>query len=75
MLRVALSVQAGKLTPSTLLHRLGTYSHKNKLFQAFRELGRVVRTAFFLEYLTDAQLRSIIQGATNKSEAFNGFAK
>lgn len=44
MLRVAVSVKLGRITPSTILRRLGTYSRKNKLYFAFRELGRVVRT-------------------------------
>jgi TnpA family transposase len=75
MLRVVLSIKAGKFTASTILRKLGTYSHKNKLYQAFSELGRVVRTVFLLEYLASEELRSIIQGAVNKSEAFNGLAK
>lgn len=75
MIRVALSIKAGKITPSTILRKLGTYSRKNKLYQAFQELGRVIRTHFLLHYLGDAELRSTIQSATNKSEAFNGFAK
>ena len=75
MLRVALSIKAGRITPSTLLRRLGTYSRKNKLYVAMRELGRVIRTAFLLEYLGDPQLRRIIQSATNKSENFNKFTK
>src|SRR6266567_1172558 len=75
MIRVALSIKAGKITPSTILRKPGTYSRKNKLYQAFQELGRVIRTHFLLHYLGDAELRSTIQSATNKSEAFNGFAK
>ena len=53
----------------------GTYSRKNRLYQAFQELGRVVRTAFLLRYLNDAELRRVIQAATNKSEAFNRFVQ
>lgn len=75
MLRVVLSIKAGKFTASTILRKLGTYSHKNRLYQAFCELGRVVRTGFLLEYLGSEELRDIIQGAINKSEAFNGFTK
>jgi TnpA family transposase len=75
MLRVVLSIKAGKFTASTILRKLGTYSHKNKLYQAFSELGRVARTVFLLEYLGSEELRSLIQGAVNKSEAFNGLAK
>ncbi len=46
MLRVVLSIKAGRITPSTILRKLSTYNQKNKLYQAFRELGRVVRTMF-----------------------------
>ncbi|MGH0945176.1 Tn3 family transposase [Bacillus mycoides] len=75
MLRVVMSIKEGKITPSTILNKLGTYSKKNKLYQAFRELGRIIRTIFLLQYMTDEGLRSTIHSATNKSEAFNGFTK
>lgn len=75
MLRIALSIKAGKITPSTILRRLGTASRKNKLYFAFRELGRVVRTEFLLKYIGDVELRKTIQAATNKSEEFNQFIK
>lgn len=75
MLRVVLSIKAGKFTASTLLRKLGTYSRKNRLYQAFRELGRAIRTGFLLQYLSDEELRSTILAATNKCEAFNGFTK
>lgn len=73
MLRVALSVKAGTIMPSTILRRLATYSRKNKLYFAFRELGRVVRTIFLLKYVSNVDLRHGIQAATNKCEAFNKF--
>jgi TnpA family transposase len=75
MLRIALSIKAGKITPSTILRRLGTASRKNKLYFAFRELGRVVRTEFLLKYIGDVDLRKTINAATNKSEEFNQFIK
>lgn len=75
MLRVAISIKVGKITPSMILRRLGTYSRKNKLYFAFRELGRVVRTQFLLKYINDVELRRTIHAATNKSEEFNNFTK
>ncbi|MBH8605906.1 Tn3 family transposase, partial [Thermoactinomyces sp. CICC 10522] len=33
--------------------RLSNDSRKNRLYKAFRELGRVVRTVFLLEYISD----------------------
>jgi TnpA family transposase len=75
MLRVAVSIKAGHITAATVLRRLGTQSRKNKVYFAFRELGRVIRTIFLLSYIGDAELRRTIQAATNKSEAFNNFAQ
>ncbi|OWW18699.1 Tn3 family transposase [Noviherbaspirillum denitrificans] len=75
MLRVVISITAGKVAPSTILRRLGTASRKNKLYYAFRELGRVLRTRFLLKYINDAELRRTIHAATNKSEEFNDFVK
>lgn len=75
LLRVVLSIKAGRITASTLLRKLGTYSRKNRLYQAFRELGRVIRTEFLLKYISSVELRTLIQAATNKSEAFNGFSQ
>lgn len=75
MLRVVISIKAGKIAPSTILRRLGTASRKNKLYYAFRELGRVIRTQFLLKYINDAELRKTINAATVKSEEFNDFVK
>jgi Tn3 transposase DDE domain len=46
MLRVVLSIKAGKFTASTILRKLGTYSCKNRLYQAFSELGRAIRCLY-----------------------------
>src|SRR5882757_6017097 len=51
MLRIAVSIKLGKLSASAILRRLGTYSRKNKLYFAFRELGKVIRTLFLLNYI------------------------
>jgi TnpA family transposase len=75
MLRVAMSIKAGQVTAATILRRLGTYSRKNKLYFAFQELGRVIRTMFLVNYLSDAELRRTITATTNKCEAYNGFTQ
>lgn len=51
------------------------YSRKNKLYFAFKELGKVIRTMFLLKYVGDVELRRLIHAETNKSEQFNGFEK
>lgn len=75
LIQVVLSIKAGKILPSTLLRKLGNYSRKNRLYLAYRELGRVIRTIFLLKYISDPKLRAEINRETNKVESFNGFIK
>lgn len=75
MLRIAVSIKLGTLSASAILRRLGTYSRKNKLYFAFRELGKVIRTMFLLNYIDDDKLRKVIQTETNKSEQYNAFSQ
>lgn len=72
-MRVVLSIRAGKLMPSTLLRKLGAYSRKNRLYQAFQELGQVIRTIFLLKFISDRGLRQLITACTNKVEAYHNF--
>ena len=51
------------------------YSRKNRLYFAFRELGRVIRTIFLLRYLDSTELRRMINKATTKSERFNLYSQ
>ena len=73
--QVAQSIQAGRISPSAILRKLGSASRKNRLYYAFRELGRVVRTGFLLEYIGDSEPRQTIHAAQNKCEGFNKFAQ
>ena len=73
MMQVVLSIQAGKVLPSMLLRRLNSNNRKNKLYRAFRELGRVERTLFLLRYISEAELRQTIQAETTKIESHNNF--
>jgi Tn3 transposase DDE domain len=58
LMRVVLSVAAGKISSVTWLRRLSTYSRRNNFYRAFREVGRVIRTIQLLRYLSDPQLRA-----------------
>jgi TnpA family transposase len=75
MLRVSVSIRTGAMLPSDILRRMNSHSRKNRLYFAFRELGRVVRTLFLLRYIAELDLRHEIQTATTKSERFNKFVQ
>lgn len=74
MMQVILSIYKGKISSSVLLKKLGNYSRKNRLYQAFQELGRVIKTLFLLDYISDVELRETITAQTNKVEAYNGLS-
>lgn len=73
LMQVVLSIQAGKVLPSMLLQKLGVYARKNKLYRAFRELGRVIRSIYLLEYISSKDLRMEVRQATTKVESFHAF--
>jgi TnpA family transposase len=73
MIQVVLSIQAGRVMPSMLLRKLGTYNRKSLLYRAFRELGRVERTLFLLRFISSADVRRVIRAETTKIETYNDF--
>jgi TnpA family transposase len=75
LMQVVLSIKAGKISSVTLLRKLSNESRKNRLYQAFRELGQVIRTMFLLEYVSNLEMRQQITELTNRMESYNGFSK
>lgn len=73
MMQVVLSIQAGTVLPSMLLRKLNSHNRRNKLYRAFRELGRVRRTVFLLHYISESDLRQTIRAETTKVESYNDF--
>lgn len=75
LMRTVISIREGRVSSVVLLRRLSNDSKKNRLYRAFRELGRVVRTIVLLRYLSEPELREGITAITNRVEAFHGFSK
>ncbi|MFI6900530.1 Tn3 family transposase [Nonomuraea sp. NPDC050394] len=71
LMKVAISIREGELSSITLLRRLRHDSKRNKIYRAFRELGRVIRTMVLLRYVSDATLRENITRATNMVESYD----
>ncbi len=74
LMRLVLSIRAGRISSATLLRRLGNESRRNRTYRALRELGRAVRSIVLLRYLSEPELREAITAVTNRVEAFHGFA-
>ena len=75
ILRLATSIQQGTVTASLMLRKLGAYPRQNGLALALRELGRLERSLFTLQYLKDVELRRRIHVGLNKGEARNALAR
>lgn len=75
LLRLATSIRSGTATASAMLRRLSAYPRQNGLALALRELGRIERTAFTLQWLRDPALRRRANAGLNKGEARNALAR
>jgi len=75
VLRLAHSIREGTVSASLIMGKLGSYSRQNSLATALREMGRIEKTIFILNYISDESLRRKIQKGLNKGEAMNGLAR
>jgi TnpA family transposase len=73
--RLMVSLLSKHCSASTLLKRLGSYEHQHPVLQALRELDKVLKTEYLLEYMDDVELRQIIQKQLNKGENAHKFAR
>ncbi len=75
ILRLAASIKQGTVTASLILRKLGSYPRQNSLAVALRELGRIERTLFILNWLQSVELRRRVNAGLNKGEARNALAR
>lgn len=69
LFRATATVNAGRLTPSQLLRILGSNPRQHDLAVALREVGRVERTLFLIDWILDADMQRRAQIGLNKGEA------
>ena len=70
-LRAGVSIVDRLVAPSTLLKKLAALPKTNMLSRALREIGRIERTLFMIEWYSDPQLRDRCRVGLNKGEAGN----
>ena len=69
VLRAMATMATGVLPPSQLLKKFAAYPRQHELATALREIGRVERTLFIIEWLLDADMQRRAQVGLNKGEA------
>lgn len=75
ILRLAASMAAGSVVPSHILRKLAAYPRQNGLAMALREVGRIERTLFILDWLTNRDLQRRAQIGINKGEAHHSLKR
>jgi len=75
ILRFIITIKERKTTATQLLKRLTSYSRQHKLYSALKELGKIIKTDFLLNYIDDVKLRQRIEKQLNKVEASTKFSK
>jgi TnpA family transposase len=75
VLRLAHSIRKGTVSASLIMGKLGSYSRQNSLATTLREMGRIDKTLFILDYISSETLRRRIQRGLNKGEAMNALAR
>ena len=71
----AASIKAGTVAPSAILRRLAAYPRQNALAKTLKEIGRLERTLFTLDWISDPALRRRTNAGLNKGEARNALAR
>jgi len=75
VLKLAHSIREGKVSASLIMGKIGSYSRQNSLALALKEMGRIEKTIFILDYISNEELRRRIQKGLNKGEAANALAR
>ena len=74
-LRLAASIRAGTVSASVMLRKLAGFPRQNPIARALREVGRIERTLFMLDWFDDPDQRRRTGSILNKGEARNALAR
>jgi TnpA family transposase len=69
LLHLAASITTRAVVPSTILKKLSASPKESQLAKALRELGRIERSLFMIEWYSSPALRRRCQAGLNKGEA------
>jgi TnpA family transposase len=75
LMRLKASIETGAVVPSVILRKLAAAGPGNVLSRALRALGRIERTLFTLQWLSDPALRQRSHAGLNKGEASNALRR
>lgn len=75
LLRLMASIHTGIVPASQILRKLDVYHTESGVFKALREVGRIAKTMFLLDYFTQRQIRQRIQKGLNRVESYHALVR
>ena len=68
---IVISLQQKTTTQSTIIRKLSTYKKSHTSLRALTEYDRLIKFLYILDYIDDISLRSYVQRALNRGEAYH----
>ncbi|WP_010303452.1 Tn3 family transposase [Candidatus Odyssella thessalonicensis] len=75
IIRLVASIMTHKVIPSDILRQLASFPRQNELAIALREIGRIERTIFILNWISSVALQRRAQMGLNKGEAHHALKR
>lgn len=75
VMRLVESIKCGKVKASLILQKINSYNRDNGIAKGLKEIGRIFKTKYILDYYTDMKLRKEVQKILNKGESINSVGR
>lgn len=66
VIRLVESIRCGKMKASLILQKINSYNRDNGIAKGLKEIGRIIKTNYILDYYTNGELRKEVQKMLNK---------
>lgn len=75
VMRLVESIRCGKVKASLILQKINSYNRDNGVAKGLKEIGRILKTKYIIDYYTNGYLRKEVQKMLNKGESINSVAR
>ena len=75
IMRLIKSIEAKTVKASVILDKINSYARDNSVAKGLKELGRLLKTMYLLDFFTDSNLRKEVQQMLNKGESINSVSR
>jgi len=74
-MRLIKSIEAKTVKASVILDKINSYARDNYFAKGLKDLGRLLKTMYLLDFFTDSNLRKEVKQMLNKGEFINSVSR